>query len=197
MNTEVLAEMKKLRRLRGGHRADITRRITAVDELISEFDPVQQGEALQSLKQILEDKLEVVREIDKDILDKMSGIDEISDEEIEMEITNATDIVDNVNRRILKIRKLCCEAVKAEVGSLTSAHSDIGNGSHSSRRNHRSARLPKIVINKFEGDPKEWQSWWDTYNSIIHENDDLSPVDKFNYLKTLLTGAALGAGLNK
>ena len=32
----------------------------------------------------------------------------------------------------------------------------------------------------------EWQSFWDAYKSSIHENLELSDIDRFNYLKSLL-----------
>ena len=51
-------------------------------------------------------------------------------------------------------------------------------------------RLPKLVLPKFKGDVTTWTSFWDSYKSSVHENRGLSAVDKFNYLKSLLEGAA-------
>ena len=55
------------------------------------------------------------------------------------------------------------------------------------------AKLPKLQIKKFTGDPKEWQSFWDSFSSAVHTNKALKNVDKLNYLKSLLEGAALSA----
>ena len=55
-----------------------------------------------------------------------------------------------------------------------------------------SVKLPKITLEKFSGDPKQWQGWWDSYASVIHENS-LSDISKFHYLKSLLSGDALNA----
>lgn len=36
-----------------------------------------------------------------------------------------------------------------------------------------------------------WQSFWDSFNSGVHDNISLSDVQKFNYLNSLLVGEAL------
>jgi len=38
-------------------------------------------------------------------------------------------------------------------------------------------------------------SFWDSYNSAIHSNSQLSKIDKFNYLQDLLKGACSIKGL--
>ena len=35
-----------------------------------------------------------------------------------------------------------------------------------------------------------WQSFWDSFKSAIHKNSDISTIDKFNYLNSLLRGNA-------
>lgn len=43
-------------------------------------------------------------------------------------------------------------------------------------------RLPIINLPSFNGDIAEWATFKDTYVSLIHENRDLLPVQKFHYL---------------
>ena len=57
---------------------------------------------------------------------------------------------------------------------------------------HR-AKLPKLTLKSFSGDITGWISFWDSYNSAIHQNPDLSDIDKFNYLKSLLEKSAADA----
>ena len=38
-------------------------------------------------------------------------------------------------------------------------------------------KLPKL---------SKWDTFWDSYKSAIHKNDDLTDIDKFNYLRSLL-----------
>ena len=51
-------------------------------------------------------------------------------------------------------------------------------------------KLPKLFINKFSGDPSKWNSFWDTFEASVHNNSFLAPIDKFNYLKSYMEGAA-------
>ena len=53
------------------------------------------------------------------------------------------------------------------------------------------AGLPKLVLKKFKVEACHWQTWWDCYNSAIHTNPELTDVDRFNYLKSLLEDVAL------
>ena len=54
-------------------------------------------------------------------------------------------------------------------------------------------RLPKIDLIGFSGNRLQWIEFWDSFESAIHKNEKLSPIDKFNYLKGKLTGEARNA----
>lgn len=51
-------------------------------------------------------------------------------------------------------------------------------------------KLPKLNIPVFSGNYMEWQSFHDLYVSSIHDYTKLSPVQKLQYLKSLLRGEA-------
>ena len=40
----------------------------------------------------------------------------------------------------------------------------------------------------FSGDPFQFQAFWEIFDSSIHSNTSLATINKFSYLKTLLTG---------
>ena len=54
-------------------------------------------------------------------------------------------------------------------------------------------RLPKLVLPKFNGEITKFKSFWDSFDSAVNKNADLSSVDKFNYLHALLEGQAARA----
>lgn len=54
-------------------------------------------------------------------------------------------------------------------------------------------RLPKIDMIKFSGDVMAWSSFWNAYEVSVHNNADLTKVEKFNYLKSYLRESALDA----
>ena len=52
------------------------------------------------------------------------------------------------------------------------------------------AKLPKLTLPRFHGEITHWITFWDSYKSAVHNNPALSKVAKFNYLNSLLEGAA-------
>ena len=58
-------------------------------------------------------------------------------------------------------------------------------------RSFSQLKLPKLTLHQFNGDLTEWMGFWDSYESAIHSKKELSAIDKFNYLMSLLTGFAL------
>lgn len=58
---------------------------------------------------------------------------------------------------------------------------------------HTHVRLPKLSIRRFSGDLTKWVTFWDSFNSSIHENPTLSSIDKFNYLNSYLESEAADA----
>ena len=58
---------------------------------------------------------------------------------------------------------------------------------HSTTFNHR---LPKLDLPHFDGDVLNWSTFWDSFESSIHYNTTLTPIQKFSYLKAQLVGIA-------
>ncbi|KAL5007291.1 hypothetical protein ScPMuIL_016097 [Solemya velum] len=51
-------------------------------------------------------------------------------------------------------------------------------------------KLPNLTLPSFSGDFLDWQTFWDSYQSSIHNNIGLTDVQKFSYLMTQLQGEA-------
>ena len=54
-------------------------------------------------------------------------------------------------------------------------------------------RLPKITLRRFDGNPLQWTTFWDTFKSTVHDSPELTEIDKFNYLYSLLERSAAEA----
>ncbi|XP_045477352.1 uncharacterized protein LOC123682646 [Harmonia axyridis] len=54
-----------------------------------------------------------------------------------------------------------------------------------------SVKLPKIVLPIFDGNYKEWPTFYDLFKSLVHENSNLSQIEKFQYLLSSLSSQAL------
>ena len=66
-------------------------------------------------------------------------------------------------------------------------------GSSASSPGKTQIKLPKLELKKFNGDHSKWISFWDTFEASVHKNENLSPIDKFNYLISLLKRSAAEA----
>ncbi|XP_065894407.1 uncharacterized protein [Dysidea avara] len=51
-------------------------------------------------------------------------------------------------------------------------------------------RLPKLSLPTFDGNPLEWQTFWDSFTAAVDSNPHLMPVQKLNYLRAQLHGDA-------
>ncbi|XP_055645590.1 uncharacterized protein LOC129782412 [Toxorhynchites rutilus septentrionalis] len=52
-------------------------------------------------------------------------------------------------------------------------------------------KLPEINLPVFSGKIREWVTFRDTFRSLIHNNTQLTPMDRFTYLRSSLSGDAL------
>lgn len=75
--------------------------------------------------------------------------------------------------------------------SNNSNFSGNANSNHVNPMAHQTkAKLPKLVLPKFRGDVTQWQNFWDSFNTSIHNNTQLSQIDNFNHLHSLLESQA-------
>ncbi|XP_018397730.1 PREDICTED: uncharacterized protein LOC108775780 [Cyphomyrmex costatus] len=85
-----------------------------------------------------------------------------------------------------QIRELLYPATAQRVAASPSRWSS----SVVSRESFGHIRLPKLELPKFSGKYDEWCPFFDSFNSLIHENASLSPVQRLQYLRASLTGDA-------
>ncbi|KAL5518072.1 hypothetical protein EMCRGX_G003745 [Ephydatia muelleri] len=89
------------------------------------------------------------------------------------------------------------QTVAATQDSSNTSSGDAGNIEHTTQINLAAnctrVRLPKLELKRFDGELTMWILLWDSFESAVHNSNELSPVDKFNYLKSLLDGPAAAA----
>ena len=132
---------------------------------------------LHQLRMSLKEKLEELKTIDAEILAK------VGDAELEQEIAEADLYKEGVFAALIKIeRATTTPTVAATVDPVSAlpAHSN-------------KVRLPKLTVKPFNGKLTAWTPFWDSYSSAIHDDPDLTKVDKFNYLRSMVTHEALDA----
>ncbi|XP_015509771.2 uncharacterized protein LOC107216949 [Neodiprion lecontei] len=52
-------------------------------------------------------------------------------------------------------------------------------------------RLPQIQLSNFDGNHEDWSPFYDMFTAVIHENKNLTIVQKFQYLRSAVKGRAL------
>lgn len=173
-------ELARKKRVRAGHKGSTTRMITKVEELPSGAeapDPL----TLKQLGMSLREKLEVIKTLDGEILEHVVEEADLADE-----IDRADLYKEKIYSTLIKI-----DGVVAAVSKPTPAVKEVTTSSAPPPTTK--VRLPKLTIKPFSGNVTAWTTFWDSYNSTIHENAELSDIEKFNYLRSLLTHGAAEA----
>ena len=147
--------------------------------MLSQIDVLLEQESpdlskLSQLKLSLHEKLETLKLLDGEMLDL------VEEEELTSEIEQADAFKEGIYTAVIKIDKRVGEA------RVSSPETHESVDPRSSDR----VKLPKLVLHPFSGDITTWTTFWESYESAVHRSRDLSNIDKFDYLNSLLTGAA-------
>ena len=218
-----------------------SRTLTLVKEALQ--TPEANASKLKQYLRLLRDKLSIIETLDSEILDLVTGEEEITEEigqadlfreTVEVAIIDieaALAIDEQANRPTSPVTRERTPETRREttvtehdpqnntegtvqenqspsrLRSTTSSPSPVPsttqtqNLEQTSPRRDQTAvksretkiRLPKITLKKFNGDITSWTSFWDSFESSIHLNSELTDIDKFNYLRSLLEHSALEA----
>ena len=171
----------KKKRIRGGYRAHCTKIINEAKEILK--SDVVTILKIEHLAVSLKDKLNILQRIDDEILNLMDAND------VEEEVLTCEDLRSEVQEIVIELEskrdELKLKSNKQEVSSNSEGPSSrVGTSS-----SENAAKLPKLQLPKYQGDPRKWQEFWDAFE-VVHKSSSLAPVDKFRHLKSLLEGPA-------
>ncbi|XP_028413518.1 uncharacterized protein LOC114536352 [Dendronephthya gigantea] len=175
--------LDKLKRVRRGHRAFATKTIQGVNKVCQSYNgTLLEKERLQSWKSTLAGKKSVLKQQDDAIMEQLD-----KDEDINSDILKSSEFGESIARALVRI-DLALTSTESN-GQGSSNLSKASTGSEPSVK----SKLAKLSLMRFSGDPKLWHAFWDSFSAAVHENDEVSKVDKFNYLRSLLDGIAASA----
>ncbi|XP_066910906.1 uncharacterized protein [Clytia hemisphaerica] len=167
--------LKRMKRRRTANKNVLTGLLVkAKDGLQKEYDDDLKVE-LQTLLRTIQEQEATVKALDNDILNLIED-----DDELETDLKTSVDFGIDVTTGITKIINFL---KKNSIDTLSSS-----SGSSSGRK--ATTKLPKLTLQKFNGDSLKWKPFLDSFNIAVGENDELSGVEKMNYLKSLLTEKA-------
>ena len=172
---------KRARSERRGHKSSATRIMTRVTEMLASPDALDRPK-LSQLERSLKEKLQEIKAMDAEILKF------VTEEEMEEEITQADLYKERIYSTLISIE----DALKPSAATASVASATATRPVPSTTPENK-VRLPKLTIKPFNGKLTAWTPFWDSFNSAIHENPELSKVDKFNYLRSMVTHAAAEA----
>ncbi len=175
-----MSTVKKKIKIRQGHRAYLTKILGNANAIVENYD-VSLEKKLKQIRITLNERLDTLKTLDEEILELIEA-----DEEISTEIEDAAKYRENVHEMIVNIDSVL-ENKSMNETILLETEKYLSQGKPTTSKH---AKLPKLTLKRFDGQPCEWRAFWDSFKSAIHENPELSNVDKFNYLKSLLEKSA-------
>ena len=214
-NQETTQGIERLRKIRGGHRAVVTKLGREACVLIKENNDNREANLvsrLNSIRSTLNEKQTLLNTLNDKILERCN------ENEIDKEIEESTELTTLISEWIDRIEQFKCNGSENRVPSnqvetpKTSTPKRVEaepNTEHStptferletsgitettSSRVFSGVRLPKINLPKFNGDVTKYQHFIQSFKCSIEANESLSDVHKLNYLINSLEGPAYKA----
>ena len=106
-------------------------------------------------------------------------IDLVNEDVVEYEIREGFNFEQFINKEIIILNRFLKKHSSNEAATTVSSSSA-----------YLSMKLPKLEIKKFKGDPTMWQSFHDSFDCAVHQNESLSNIQKMNYLINFVEGQA-------
>ncbi|KAF8776764.1 hypothetical protein HNY73_013711 [Argiope bruennichi] len=177
-----------LKRKRKSLRTAVTK---AVNDLETELANEQlNSEKLEEFSEILNCKFEQLSIVDQQ-LEPLFNTDNF-----EEEFETAQEYRDKVLLCLFRTKKKINQVAKLNLdnSSLVENTASTIPTENFLPQNVESIRIkfPKYHIARFFGDDaSKWLTFWNSFETAVHNNESLNKVDKFNYLKAHLGGSAL------
>ena len=159
--------------LRRTHRAVATRRIKEVEDVLTNPDP--EVVKLDQLKRGLQDTFDTLKRLDDQLIPLID----------QAEVTNAIEESSKIND------ELFAAMGKVDRTLLTKPRTHSPASAPPTVHLPVAAKLPKLTLKHFNGSLTG--TFWDSYRTAIHDNANLSNIEKFTYLQSLLEGRARDA----
>ena len=146
---------------------------------------------LKFLRTALETKYSELQSLDREIVDLVDDV-----KVIDTEVSESCELMSAIQECIVELESaLEAQQSQGKSQEFPSVVQPVSAESAGTSQGHilkvfTNAKLPKLELKKFHGNPMHWYPFWKSFESAVHKNPNLSSVDKFNYLKSLLTGTA-------
>ena len=177
-------KLRNLRKFRDGHRKFVQKTIEQAKGLISEGNSIEVKRP-KFLRTALETKMSELQSLNREIVELVGDV-----KNIDTEVSESCEIMSSIQECIVELESVLeAQEMPGKSQEFPSVAQLPPSESAGTSQDHiLKARLPKLELKKFHGNPIHWYPFWESFESAVHKNPNLSSVDKFNYLQSLLTG---------
>lgn len=173
-------ELERLKKQRTSHRGQVTKLISKIENRLPESSV--EIDELESLLMQLQCKDEQLKSVDS----KIENLLDLAEIESEIERIDEYNEVIVFNSVKLKNKIKSLQSANDQEHSNFQPQTDRG-----SNRSNTNAKLPKLKVQTYYGDPSEYLNFWNQFENAVDKNSSLSDVEKFSYLFSCLGGEAL------
>ncbi|XP_064479363.1 uncharacterized protein LOC135392584 [Ornithodoros turicata] len=157
---------------RSARRAQNTKLVNEVDALLKQSDVTET--AFIAFRDRLTASNDPLKQLNVQIEPHLAN------DELEAEFTTVNDYEDQCVKVLSEIRSRL-----ASLQASTGEPSTQGPTTQRETPYNGGVKLPKLQMMQFKG---ELAQFWEQFEAAIHQNEGLSPVEKFQYFRSLLIG---------
>jgi hypothetical protein len=161
---------------RGALKARLTKFVSMVDELNQENPNFDQ----------LKMKFEKFKSLESEFDSVQKQIEShVEEDAVDEQVDYREEFENNFIAAAVRVNKIL-DAAKSETPNGNTHHSNISV----TNPNFVQVALPTMSLPSFDGSWEQWLSFYQRFDLLIHSNASLSPIQKFQYLNSCVTGEA-------
>ena len=138
---------------------------------------------MKLLRTSLETKCSELQVLDREIVELLEDVSRI-----DSDVSESFELISVIQECMVALESALTAQESQGKNQQFNSLESTGTAQSHLQTAHTHAKLPKLELKKFTGNPIEWYPFWESFESAVHKDSNLSGVDKFNYLKSLLTG---------
>ena len=154
-----------------------------LDEASTALGDAETNEArLIAIKGRVVSSVESLNALDDEIVNSLDP------DAIEEDVLESISVVEPTHEIVASLQ---LRMEKLRIEQLKVSNSDAERATSSASSTTKSCRLPKLELPTFKGEVLEWRGFFEQFSKIVDEDEELSEINKFIYLKRYLSGQAL------
>lgn len=185
-NADKKEQLKALNRQRGAIKAKLTSFHLFIETLKENSDRIEEHEVIN-----LEQRLCRIKDLLSDYDACQAEVEQlVEDDALEECYKQRADFEAKFYQTTAKAQRLINELKPEEL--ITNQNNAVASDIESqiTAALHRKIKLPQLKLPQFDGSYDKWPAFHDMFNSVIHSDQRIDPIAKFQYLQSSQIGRA-------